>query len=105
LYFVRTTPPGKPINPNGTSDNEVLFGEISEHSIQMLNIVINQVFKPLVDRLEPGDWGVCEDEQKREFTQVFDKFANELKDALRSIQSNIVLQSYDPKYENDAKNI
>jgi hypothetical protein len=25
-------------------------------------IVINNVFKPLVDRLEPADWGVCEEE-------------------------------------------
>lgn len=62
LYFVRTTPPGKPVNPNGSSDNEVLFGEISEHTVTTLNVIINQVFKPLVDRLEPVDWGVCEDE-------------------------------------------
>jgi len=93
------------VNPNGTSDNEVLFGEISEHTVTSLNVIINQVFKPLVDRLEPVDWGVCEDEQRREFTQVFDKFANELKEALRSLQSNIVLEAYDRKWENDAKNI
>jgi len=40
----------------------VLFGEISEHTVTTLNVIINQVFKPLVDRLEPADWGVCEDE-------------------------------------------
>lgn len=70
-----------------------------------LNVIINQVFKPLIDRLEPADWGVCEDEQRREFTQVFEKFANELKDALKSIQSNISLEQYDKKWENDARNI
>jgi hypothetical protein len=62
LYFVRTTPPGKPVNPNLGNDNDVLFGEISEHTVTSLNVVINNVFKPLVDRLEPADWGVCEDE-------------------------------------------
>jgi dynein heavy chain len=93
------------VNTNSGNDNEVLFGEVSESTLTSLNIIINQVFKPLVDRLEPVDWGVCEDEQKKEFSQVFDKFANELKDALKSIQCNIKLESYDPKWENDAKNI
>jgi len=27
-----------------------------------LNVIINNVFKPLVDRLELVDWGVCEEE-------------------------------------------
>ena len=62
LYFVRTTPPGKPVNPNMGNDNDVLFGEISEHTVTSLNVVINNVFKPLVDRLEPADGGVCEEE-------------------------------------------
>lgn len=63
------------------------------------------MFKPLVDRLDPQDWGVCEEEQKKEFGQVFDKFAIELKEALKSLQSNIQLEPYDRKWENDAKNI
>lgn len=100
---MRTTPPGKGVKLDSGNDNEVLFGEISEHTITSLNVVINQVFKPLVDRLDNTDWQSCEDEQKREFTQVFDKFANELKDALKSIQSNISLEAYDKKWENDAK--
>jgi len=64
LYFVRTTPPSKPaVNLNGSNDNEVLFGEISEHTVTALNIIINNVFKPLVDRLDPvQDWGTCEEE-------------------------------------------
>jgi hypothetical protein len=36
---------------------------------------------------------------------VFDKFALELKDALKSIQSNIVLEQYDRKYDDKIKNI
>ncbi|MFN9939227.1 MAG: hypothetical protein ACK56I_07110, partial [bacterium] len=68
LFFVRTTPPGKGVKLDSGNDNEVLFGEISEHTITSLNVVINQVFKPLVDRLDNTDWQSCEDEQKREFT-------------------------------------
>ena len=44
------------------------------------------MFKPLVDRLDPvQDWGTCEEEQKKEFSQVFDKFAVELKEALKAM--------------------
>lgn len=68
LYFIRTTPPGKAVNPNGTNDNEILFGEISEHTITSINILINNVFKPFVEKLDNSDWGVCGEEQKKEFT-------------------------------------
>jgi len=36
---------------------------------------------------------------------LFDKFANELKEALKSLRDNIKLDPYDKKFENDAKNI
>ena len=88
LYFLRCNL-DKPINVNGTNDNEVLVGEVSKHSVTALNTTINQVFKPLVDNLAKPEWGVCEDDQKKEFTSVFDKFANELREALKSIQTNI----------------
>ena len=50
------------------------------------------------------DWGQCEDEQKKEFVSVFDKFANELREALKSLQSNITLDQYDRKWDNEIKN-
>lgn len=68
LYFLRTTPPGKGVSLNGTNDNEVLFGEISESTITSLNTLINFVFKPLVDKLDNNDWASCGEEQKKEFT-------------------------------------
>ena len=77
-YFVRTT-------AHKGSDNEVLFGEISAHTVTSLNTIINQVYKPLVDKLDNSAWGVCETEQKKEFNSVFDKFASELKEALKSL--------------------
>lgn len=72
-----------------------MFGEISENTIHTLNTIINAIYKPLVDKLENSDWGVCEEEQKKEFTQVFEKFATELKEALRSLRENISLEPYD----------
>jgi hypothetical protein len=84
LYFLRCNL-DKKINENGTNDNEVLFGECSDQSVTTLNTTINNVFKPLVESLEKQAWGVCENDQKKEFTSVFDKFSNELREALKSI--------------------
>ena len=41
VYFLRNTNNDKPINPQGTNDNDVLFGEISEHTVTSLNTIIN----------------------------------------------------------------
>lgn len=99
---MRCTPPGKPINAAGTNDNEVLFGEINEHTVFTLNTIVNNVYKPLVDRLEGNDWGACEPDQKREFMQTFDRFAKEVREAIQSLASNIVLEPYNPVYTKDA---
>lgn len=61
VYFIRVNEK-KAINVNAASDNEVLFGEISQHTVTSLNTIINQVYKPLVDRMDSQSWGVCEDE-------------------------------------------
>ena len=83
----------------------MLFGEISENSITSLNLIVNQIYKPLVDRLAPDDWGKCEEEQKKEFTQVFEKFALELRDALKSLSGMIELRKYNREYDNDLRSI
>jgi len=95
VYFMRcTVPPGRPITTTATNDNEVLFGEISEHTVFTLNTIVNNVYKPLVDKLDNNDWGSCEADQKKEFMQTFDRFAKEVQEAIKSLQSNIVLDPY-----------
>ena len=95
---MRCTPPGKPITQTGTNDNEVLFGEISEHTVFTLNTIVNNVYKPLVDKLDGADWGSCEVEGKKEFVQTFDRFAKEVREAILSLASNIVLEPYNPTW-------
>jgi len=85
-------------------DGEVLFGEVNENSVGTLNTLINNIYKPLVDKLPVDDWGVCETDQKREFAAVFDKFAKELSEALRSLSANITLEKYPAEYENHVRN-
>jgi dynein heavy chain len=39
---------------------------------------MNSVYKPLIDKVTTEEWGVCEGEQKRDFSAVFEKFGREL---------------------------
>jgi len=104
IYFVRTTPAGKAVNLNTGNDNEILFGEISDQTVPSFDTIINNIFKPLIDKLEINDWGSCETDQKKEFNTVFEKFANELKEARKSHLGNVNLVPYDTaKYENEVK--
>ena len=51
VYFLRTTPAGKGINPAKADDNEILFGEISDKAVPALNTLINNIYKPLVEKM------------------------------------------------------
>ena len=51
IYFVRTTPPGKPIAAGTASDESVLFGQVSEHSIKTLETLVNAIYAPMVNKL------------------------------------------------------
>jgi len=66
---------------------------------------MNNVYKPLMDKVTQEEWGVCEAEQKRDFSVVFEKFGRELQEAVKSQNSNISLEPYDEKYEKEVKAI
>jgi hypothetical protein len=88
VYFLRVDNEGtgdkpKAINQSGTHDDDVLFGEVSEHSVTSLNIIINQIYKPIIDK--GIEWEQCSEDQKKEFIQIFDGFSGELKEALKSL--------------------
>ena len=78
---MRNTKGGAAINPQGTTDEQVLFGEVSEHTVGVLKTFINNVYKPMLDRMDPEEWKMCEVEQQKEFMATFDKFAKELMEA------------------------
>jgi len=37
-----------------------------------------------MDKITPEEWGVCEIDQKRDFSVVFEKFGRELQEAVKS---------------------
>jgi hypothetical protein len=69
----------------------VLFGEVSEHTVCALKTLINNVYKPLLSKMNEEEWKMCEADQQKEFQQTFDKFAKELIEAQESFRSKIML--------------
>lgn len=63
---------------------------------------MNNIYKPYIEKFE--EWGKCEDEQRKDFVSVFDKFSKELKEAISSLAGVIELEKYDRIYETDARN-
>ena len=50
--MLATTPPGKGMVANTGSDNDIVFGEISEHSIKTLETLVNAIYAPMVNKLQ-----------------------------------------------------
>ena len=63
VYFMRNTKAGQAINAQGTTDEQVLFGEVSEQSVSVLKTFINNIYKPMLDHMSPEEWKMCETEQ------------------------------------------
>ena len=97
MYFVKVDP-NKKVVKNAGNDDSILFGEISESSINALNMLMTGIFRPLVSQLETNNWGQCEDEQKKEFLSSFEKFNKELGDAITSINEKKKLERVQENY-------
>jgi hypothetical protein len=54
----------------------------------------------MLDKMTSDDWKMCEDDQKKEFKQTFEKFAKELIEAQESFKSNIVLDPLTERLRN-----
>ena len=94
---MRNTKPGVKINETVVSDDQVLFGEISEHTVGVLKTLINNVYKPMLGKMEESEWKMCEVDQQKQFISTFDKFAKELMEAQESFKTNIVLDPLSEK--------
>lgn len=81
-----------------------MFGEVSEHSVKTLNYLVNAIYKPMVERMDRAEWGSCTDEQAKEFSDQMYGFSSELNQALKSLQSNLILKQYPEHYKADVKN-
>jgi dynein heavy chain len=98
VYFFRTLPAEKAVKLDVGSDGDLLFGEIAANPLESLDASLGNLYLPFLRR-QGNDWGVCDNEQKKEFLDGFDKFSGELSEAVSSLSGGITLKSMDPQYE------
>eukprot|EP01022_Parablepharisma_sp_SALTPOND_P000876 TRINITY_DN105183_c0_g1_i1.p1 TRINITY_DN105183_c0_g1~~TRINITY_DN105183_c0_g1_i1.p1 ORF type:complete len:4616 (+),score=767.18 TRINITY_DN105183_c0_g1_i1:15469-29316(+) len=102
VYFVRTTG-SKPVNMAVETDPEVIAGEIPAAAVNVLEVLLNSVLIPMIDNLQAQEWGVCEEEHKKEFLTHTKKFSQDLHEAIDTLSGVVELQKLDPKFENEAR--
>jgi dynein heavy chain len=83
---------------------DVLMGEVHENTHNVMNTVVASVYSRFIDKLGPEEWGHCESEAKKEFQLLFSKFQEEMREAVKSLQQNLNLTPYEPKYQDMATN-
>lgn len=80
----------------------MLIGEVHENTHNVMNTVIAQVYARFIDKLGPEDWGQCEPEAKKEFGLVFNKFQEEMREAIKSLQQPLSLTQFNSSFQADA---
>ncbi|KAF0705511.1 hypothetical protein As57867_007005, partial [Aphanomyces stellatus] len=97
-YFLRITADGKAVDVTKGSDTTLLFGELAPNVLRDLESSLAQLFTPLFKARE--DWGKADPELKVEFMNESEKFANDLREALHSMDSGLELRRPDREFEN-----
>ncbi|OQS07437.1 dynein heavy chain [Thraustotheca clavata] len=97
-YFLRATADGKVVDVAKGSDSTLLYGELAPNVLRDMEATLSQLFAPLFKARE--DWGKADPDLKVEFMSESEKFANDLKEALHSMDSGLELRRPDSEYEN-----
>ncbi|KAE9197943.1 hypothetical protein PF004_g19688 [Phytophthora fragariae] len=92
-FFLRTTADGKPVGVQKASDNAICFGELAPNILRDLETTISSLFSPLLKAKD--EWGKADADLKNEFMTESEKFANDLKEALNSMDSGLELRRPD----------
>jgi dynein heavy chain len=57
----------------------------------------------MIEGVEGNEWGVCEEEDKKEFLTHMKKFSQDIHEAVDTLSGVIELQKLDPKFEDEAR--
>ena len=93
LYFVRTTEPGNLKDVSlGTDDGDVIFGEISENFVSTFNTLNISINKRPKDNLREAIMDENSNDQRLNFSAIFNDFEMELKESYKSHHHVIKLE-------------
>lgn len=87
VYFIRNLHENKKnVNLQESNDNEIVTGELHSNVLLQLNNMMELVYFPMIERMEPKDWEKCEEEARNEFIALSKKFNQEVNESIKSIQ-------------------
>jgi len=72
---------------------------MSTSTLTDLNTLTNNAFPQIVESMEQSEWGKCDNEQIKDFSQNLDRFTKELVESMKSLTSGIELRQPDAQYE------
>jgi len=68
--------------------------------------MISGVFLPLIRTMDPKhDWRECDEEQKKEFVNVTNKFSDEMEEGIKSLSDSIETCKIDTNFVNSANEV
>jgi len=95
VWFLRILPPDAKRKP--LSLTELIWGEITPNTVPHLNSLMENVYSQFISLLGKDDWGVCEEESKKEFLSHTEKFAEEVKESIKLMSPGQELFKLDPE--------
>lgn len=78
-------------------------GEIPHDAVHTLEVLLNNMLKPMIEKLEPEDWNVCEEEHKKEFVMHMKKFSQDIHEAIETLTGGITLPVMEKHFESEAR--
>jgi len=96
-YFLRSAQEGKAVDPSKVCDADLSFGTLNNVPLKTLELLLNQLYKPLVDgqdQLGKADVG-----QTNEFKSEMGHFIGDLQEMLSSMSSGLELRKPETLYD------
>lgn len=100
VYFVRDTAEGEAVEMGVANDSSLLYGELSENPLQVLESTLSTVYVPQFEGR--GDWGRAPRAHQKEFLSEVERFISGVQTSLKSLGDGIELAKPEKKYDLDA---
>jgi dynein heavy chain len=100
-YFIRSAPEGKGVDASKVCDADLSFGSLNDVPLKTLEVLLNQLYKPLVD--EQTQLGKADEGQTSEFKSEMGHFIGDLQEMLSSMSGGLELRKPETVYDGFGK--
>lgn len=80
-------------------DKNLLFGTINASILESMEVLVSQLYQPLVEGRSIDEWGHASTAASREYLNTMQGFVSNLQENLKSMNSGLELKKTDKKYD------